>query len=140
MMALFARKAPEPEAPKGGGLEVLRAKAKAHARHVQGHCWLRDALRVSGHDLDAFLGGGPARFEIPLLLDYLGLRATYDPATDLLKSTAPPPTSAGVPPSPYQAKPFTPSTQSIGLGCYPPPVSPRPEGAPQAPRPDRGWA
>jgi hypothetical protein len=99
-MSLFSRKAPEPEpAPKGGGLAVLRGRARAHARTPQGASWLREAVHLSSEGLEAFLAGGDlAMPKVGLLISYLEMRATYDPETDLLKSTAPEPTSMGVAP------------------------------------------
>jgi hypothetical protein len=136
--------APEPPKPEPkGGLDVLRGRARGFARTPTGASWMKEALHISGAEVDAFLAGGPARFEIALLIDFLGMRdVTYDAARDLLVSNAPPATSGGVAPPPYQAKPFVPATQPIGLGCYPAPVFPRPQGAesnPALPSRGPGW-
>jgi hypothetical protein len=142
LAGIFMPKDPDPPKPEPrGGLDVLRARSRGHARLPQGANWLRESLHVNEGALDAFLAGGPLPLpKIKLLIDYLGMRCEYLPDVDLLRSTAPEPSSAGVPPEPYVAKPFTPSTAPIGLGCYAPPLYPRADGAEQpAPRP-AGWA
>jgi hypothetical protein len=142
-MSFFKKAEPPVEAPKGGGLAVLRGRARALVRTPLGYAWLRDALQYG--DVEAFLAGGPLpAAKIPLLISYLDMRATYDAERDLLVSTAPEPTPAyrGVP-APYEAKPFAPATQAIGPGCYPPLLCPRAEGAdkPASGRPKpSGWA
>jgi hypothetical protein len=98
-MSLFTRKSELEPVPKGGGLNVLRGRARAHARTPQGMSWLRDALQASTGDIDAFLNGGPARFEISLLIRHLSINATYDETADLLRSTAPEAASVGIAPA-----------------------------------------
>jgi hypothetical protein len=157
ILAIFTPK-PEPEAPRPepkGGLDVLRARARGHVHlpqdparreeaRPQAHAWLKEALGVSGNALDTFLAGGPLPLpKIVLLIDYLGMKAEYLPDVDLLRSTAPEPTPAyGVVPAPYEAKPFVPATQPIGLGCYPPSLYPRPPGVVDRPAwpSEPGWA
>jgi hypothetical protein len=111
-VSFFGKKA-EPEPPKGGGLAVLRARARGHvhlpqthpeALLPQAHAWLKEALGMSGASLDAFLAGGPLPApKIALLIDYLGMKSVvYDEARDLLVSTAPEPEVLGkVRPAPY---------------------------------------
>ena len=83
--------APEPPKPEPkGGLDVLRGRARGFARTPTGASWMKEALHISGAEVDAFLAGGPARFEIALLIDFLGMRdVTYDAARDLLVSECP---------------------------------------------------
>jgi hypothetical protein len=104
MMGIFKKAEPEAPPPAGGGLDVLRGRAKALARTPQGESWLKDALRYN--DVAAFLAGGPLPApKIALLIEFLGMKAVYLPDVDLLKSTAPEPTSAGRPPDRYVPPP-----------------------------------
>jgi hypothetical protein len=93
ILAIFTPK-PEPEAPKPepkGGLDVLRGRAGAHARLPQGANWLKEALHISGDELNRFLAGGDLPLpKIALLIAYLGVKAEYLPDLDLLRSTAEP--------------------------------------------------
>ena len=101
-MPLFQKKAIAPEPPAGGGLNALRDRARAHARNPAAHALLKEALSVSGAELDVFLNGGLlAPPKIPLLIAYLDLRAEYLPDLDLLRSTMPEPVSMGIAPAPY---------------------------------------
>ena len=95
-MSLF-RKATEHQAPKGGGgMAVLRGRAKAQARSPQGQSLMKEALHVSSSEMDAFLSGGDLSLsKVGLLLDYLGITADYLPDLDLLRSKAKPATSIG---------------------------------------------
>jgi hypothetical protein len=138
-MALFQRKAPEPEAPKGGGLEILRARARSMARTVQGHIWVREALSLSGDRLDLFLAGGDLALpKIDLLINYLGACCEYLPDVDLLRSTAPPPEPAGFAWSPFD---LTVETYPPRWRPGPPPLYPRsPDAERTPPRPAPGWA
>jgi hypothetical protein len=137
-MSPFIRKAPEPEPPRGGGLNVLRARAKAHARSTQGHSWLKDVLHLSADSLDAFLNGGPlAMPKVGLLIDYLGMRCEYLPDLDLLRSTVEPASFMGNPPDRYvppatvdvpRAGPaFSPETP-LGAGMLKPASLCKPQG------------
>lgn len=98
-MPLFRKAEPEPELPRGGGMAVLRGRAKAHARSPQGMSLMKEALQVSTGELDAFLSGGDLSLpKTGRLLDYLGINAEYLPEVDLLRSKAPPATSLGAGP------------------------------------------
>jgi hypothetical protein len=137
LAGIFTPKPPEAPKPEPkGGLDVLRARARAHARTTQGHAWLKDALRAN--DLDAFLAGGPLPLpKIALLIDYLGMKAvTYDAERDLLVSTAPEPEVLGkVRPGPYVPPADAPPPPTMRL--YP--RDPNAESKPA--RPSRsGWA
>ena len=113
-MGIFKKAEPEAPKPAGGGLALLRARARGcvHLPRVrtereearpQAYAWLKEALHISGDGLNAFLAGGPLPLpKVALLIDYLDMRATYDPETDLLKSTAPEPTPVGIRPEPYK--------------------------------------
>jgi hypothetical protein len=104
ILAIFTPK-PEPEAPKPepkGGLDELRGRAGAHARLPQGANWLKEALHISGDELNRFLAGGDLPLpKIALLIAYLGVKAEYLPDLDLLRSTAEPAFPMGNPPDRY---------------------------------------
>jgi hypothetical protein len=96
-MSIFSRKAAPPvEAPvvKGGGLDAIRARVRAHTRWPEAHAIMARELHISGSALDSFIAGTTdlTLAQIGGILDHLGIKAAYDPDTDLLRSTAPPAT------------------------------------------------
>ena len=115
-LALF--KVPEPEPPKGGGMALLRARARGHVHlpqvpagreeaRPQAYAWLKDALAMSGDGLDAFLAGSPLpASKVPVLIAYLDIKATYDAERDLLVSLASPPERIVTRPEPVALKPL----------------------------------
>ena len=121
-MALFTKKAvaPAPE-PKGGGMDVIRARVRAQVRWPQSHAIFARELHLSGDAINSFVAGADnlSSEQISAVLDYLGMRATYDADVDLLVSTAAPPTSMGVGPSPWTGGSNIPGFVERPPGVYP---------------------
>jgi hypothetical protein len=152
-VALFQKKAaPEPEPPQGGGLDVLRARVRAHVRYPQSHGIFARELRLSGSDVDSFVAGAGPRSNLTLeqiggALAFLGMQAAYDPGRDLLVSLSPPAKRLGVGPPSAPVRTLEeilgPGAERCGSGWMSP-RAPRPvkDEPPSPPKPARapGWA
>jgi hypothetical protein len=108
MMGIFKKAEPEPPKPEGGGLALIRARVRAAVRYPAAHAALSREAQISGDTINAFIRGADnlTPEKIAAVLDWLNMKSVvYLPDVDLLKSTAPEPTSAGRPPDRYVPPP-----------------------------------
>jgi len=146
-MSLFKKSVPEPEPPRGGGKDIIRAMVRNRIRTPQALSLLREELRVSNDTISAFAAGGDMTAEqIGRVLAHFGWNARYDPERDLLVSTAPPAKPLGIAPAPLSSAgvnlPPGMAPREAGKLWYEPPLykTPQPGPALKGYTKPAGWA